>query len=202
MTQNITKLSDNLSQPIKNIYRFVNVASALMLIGVITMICANFYKSTVSVYFFSVSAILTLICLGFLIYAHMQVLQKFNVLFQENQESVDTLQKIAINLTKTASTIQSFSSRNAQQVSDILDTTIPLLANIPLVGKKIDNTGLSRLQNLSKTVMNVSTQAATVIQDVEQALVNADIKELKTYPQKLQELNQSLRNPLVTRSQC
>lgn len=201
MTQNITKLSDNLSQPIKNIYRLVNMASALMLIGVITMICANFYKSTVSVYFFSVSAILTLTCLGFFIYAHMHILQKFNILFQENQESVDTLQNLAIDLTKTASTIQSFSSKNAQQVSDILDTTIPLLANIPFVGKKIDNTGLSRLQNLSKTVMNVSTQAATVIQDVEQALVNADIKELKTYPQKLQELNQSLRNPLVTRSQ-
>lgn len=193
MEKNITKLSDNLSQPLKNIYRLLMLASALMLIGVITMICANFYKSTVSAYLFSVSAFFTLICLGFFIYANLQVLQKFNILFTENQEAIDTLQNIAIDLTKTASAIQSFSSRNAQQVSDILDSTIPLLATIPLVGKRIDNTGLSKLQNLSKTVINVSTQAATVIQDVEQALVNADIKELKTYPQKLQQTNQSLR---------
>lgn len=199
MEQNITKLSDNLSQPVKNIYHLLIVASALMLIGVITMICANFYKSTVSAYLFSVSAILTLICLGFFIYANLQVLQKFNILFTENQEAIDTLQNIAIDLTKTASAIQSFSAKNAQQVSDILDSTIPLLATIPLVGKRIDNTGLSKLQNLSKTVINVSTQAATVIQDVEQALVNADIKELKTYPQKLQQTNQSLRT-LLTKS--
>ncbi len=49
--------------------------------------------------------------------------------------------------------------------------------------------------------MDVSTKAAAVIQDVERALVNADFKELKSYPQKLRQINQALRNVLVTRGQ-
>ncbi len=71
-------------------------------------------------------------------------------------------------MTQTASAIHLFASRNAEQVSDILDTNIPLLATIPFVGKKIDNTKLSKLQNLSKTVINVSTQAATLTQLLKQ----------------------------------
>jgi hypothetical protein len=76
-----------------------------------------------------------------------------------------------------------------------------VLATIPLVGRKIDNTRLSNLRNSSKTVIDVSTKAAAVIQDVERALVNADFKELKSYPQKLGQINQTLRNVLVTRTQ-
>ncbi len=60
-------ISDSLSVPLNKIYRFVTLASALMLIGAIAMIFANFYKSTVSSYFFGVGAILRLICLGFFI---------------------------------------------------------------------------------------------------------------------------------------
>jgi uncharacterized membrane protein SirB2 len=72
MEHNITKLSDNLSAKLQNISRFVTLALALMLTGVIIMTFTHFSQAAFSGWIFASAAILTFVCLGFFVYAYFR----------------------------------------------------------------------------------------------------------------------------------
>ena len=181
-------------------YRVGGFALVFIFTGVIAMLVGNFYKSELSSWIFGIGAFLTIVCLGLFVYTQLQGPVKASRLVRENKEMIDAVQEVALELTRTTGAVQALTFKHIKQVDKIIDSTVPFLAMIPTVGKKLEESGLADARNVSKVIVDISTQAETLIQDVESALVNADAKKLRSYSKELKKITKILRETLATAS--
>ena len=68
---------------------------------------------------------------------------------------------------------------------------------LPIVGRKLDNIGISKLQNVSKHLVEMMLKLENITQDMEKALVNADAQKLEVYTNNLRQISQTLRKNLA-----
>lgn len=62
-----------------------------------------------------------------------------------------------------------------------------------LVGRKLNNIGIIKLQNISHNLMDMLLKAESITQNMENALLNADTQKLEIYTQNLREISQKIR---------
>lgn len=118
-------------------------------------------------------------------------------LIKENKETMDAIQEIGIELTSAIGTLQAFTFKHIQHVDKILQTAVPLLASIPVIGRKMDAMGLSEARDVSKAIVSFSTSAETVVREVEHALIDPDPARLKSYVGDIKHLTQNIREALA-----
>jgi len=197
MKEEITKFSDTFASSLTKVYRVGGFALVFIFIGIVAMLVGHFFQSELSIWIFSVGALLTIACFALFFYVQMRGPVRASQLIRENKETIDAVQEIAIELTRMTSALQSLTFKHIKQVGRILDAVVPLLARIPAIAEKMDKVGLKDAQNISKMIVDASTKTETVIHDVESALVNADIKKLKGYANDLKAVTKSLRGALA-----
>jgi ABC-type Zn2+ transport system substrate-binding protein/surface adhesin len=67
------------------------------------------------------------------------------------------------------------------------------LTSFPILGRKLNSIGMTKLQNVSHHLMDMILKAESATQNIENALLNADAQKLKIYTQNLREISQKLR---------
>ena len=136
-------------------------------------------------------------CLGFFIYAQLKGLKEISQLIEQNQKSIDLAQETAIELTRTFNVIESFTISHIKAWDRVSDMILPLVTTLPIVGRKLDNIGISKLQNVSKHLVEMMLKLENITQDMEKALVNADAQKLEVYTNNLRQISQTLRKNLA-----
>ncbi|MBK1986789.1 hypothetical protein A0J48_004395 [Sphaerospermopsis aphanizomenoides BCCUSP55] len=191
MTSNLKfkKFSDNLTNSLTDIYRIGNLSLVFMLGGVIVTIVGHFVND----WLFSLGICLIIGCLGFFIYAQIQGFQEISRLIEKNKTSIDLAQETAIELTKTVNLMESFTISHIKALDKTTDMVVPLVTTLPIVGRKLDNMGISKLQNVSKHLVEMMLKLENITQDMEKSLVNADAQKLAVYTQKLRKISQKIR---------
>lgn len=197
MNTNFVKFSDVLTASIEKLYRVGGLTLVFTFVGVILMVIGNFSISGFAVWVFGVGALLTIACLCLFVYFQIQAPMKAKRTLKENKETMDTIQEIAIELTRATSQLQSLTFKHIKQVDKILDSAIPLLSVIPPLKAKLDALGISDTRDASKIIVETSSSAEAIIHDVEEALVKADAKRLKKYSEELKQITQVLRDALA-----
>jgi hypothetical protein len=122
-------------------------------------------------------------------------LEDISRIIEENKETMDSIQDIGVELTRTAGMLQATASRYAGMVDGLLDTAVPLLRNIPLVPPRTMEL-VEELQDLANTILDVCATADKVITDVGDGLQNADIAKINAHTGDLQRMTKTLQRVL------
>jgi hypothetical protein len=122
-------------------------------------------------------------------------LEDIGRIIEENKQTMDSIQDIALELTRVAGVLESTASRYAGMVDGLLDTAVPLLRNIPLVPPRTMEL-ITDLQELADTILDVCTSADKVITDVGDGLMKADVGKINAHTGDLQKMTKSLQRVL------
>lgn len=183
------KFSDNLTNSLTDIYRIGNLSLVCMSFGIVMMLTGYF----VSNWLFGVGTLLTISCFGFFVHTQLKGLKEISQLIKTNQKSIDLAQETAIELTKTFHIFESLIIGHMQSLNGVLEIIVPLLTMFPIVGRKINNIGITKLQNISHNLMDMLLKAESITQNMENALLNADTQKLEIYTHNLREISQKVR---------
>jgi hypothetical protein len=118
---------------------------------------------------------------------------KANKIIKENSDLLDTTQDIAIRLTDTLSKAQSLMFKHSEEVSKILKVATLLVSQIPLLNR-LD---LSNTINVNATIVEITEKSVKVVNDVNNALRNGNIKDLRKYSIELDKLASALKEAIV-----
>lgn len=191
MTSNLSfkKFSDNLTNSLTDVYRIGNLSLVCMSISIVMILIGHFVND----WLFNVGILLTVSCFGFFIYAQLKGLKQVSQLIEKSQESIDLAQETGIELTKTFHVFESLTISHLQSLNSVLEIIVPLLTSFPILGRKLNSIGMTKLQNVSHHLMDMILKAESATQKIENALLNADAQKLQIYTQNLREISQKLR---------
>jgi hypothetical protein len=122
-------------------------------------------------------------------------LEEVSNIIEENKTTLDAIQDIALEVTRTAGVLGAAAARYARMVDSVLDTAVPILSNIPLVNQKILDV-IVDLQELANNIIEVCAVADKVIPDVEDGLRNADVVKLQAHTGDLEKMTTALQRIL------
>lgn len=110
---------------------------------------------------------------------------------QENAATMDSIQEVGIEMTRTISALATTVSQYATTIDAILDMIFPLILNLPILDEKTKKK-LTDIKTLADKLLPQAGNAAKIATDVEQGLVNGDINKLKTHAVALKDVSKSL----------
>jgi hypothetical protein len=188
----VARLSESLGKPLESLYKAGGFALVFVFVGLLSMLIGYLHRNDLSNWFFGIGVLITFFCVALFGFGQVYVPVKARRLIRENEELIDSIQEVAIKLTDTVSALQSLMFKHSEQISAVLESAAPVLANLPLIGA-ID---FSRAQNVNRFIVNSTEKSREVIHDVRNALVVCDIGKLKEYGMELENLRASLRDAL------
>jgi hypothetical protein len=192
----ITKISDVLSGSLTRLYAAGGLALVLIFVGLILMIFGNANDSLLPS---TVGACLIGALTAFFLYTQLRGPYKAKRAIERNARVIDAIQEIALELTKEISLLQSLLFRYETLTAEFLDAGLRLAEVIPGVRQRLEQAPpVVRTREFAKLVVDASTQAETVIGDVEDALTKADVRRLTQYASDLKGVTSTLRTALRT----
>ncbi|WMN59819.1 hypothetical protein NI389_16905 [Pseudoalteromonas xiamenensis] len=194
--QEITRFTDSLSLAIEKLYKTGGFALAFGFSGIVLILGANIFGHDHAIWIIALGAILTFICLGFFLYTTLRGNKEITKSIKDNKEAVDAVQDISLQLTKLTNTAQAYSFKNIEKINKTLEIAIPQLKPVPFLGDKIEEYGLNKVGSISKLIVENSEKVENIVSDIEQALINADHRKLKTYSKDLADLVSSMKQQL------
>jgi uncharacterized protein Yka (UPF0111/DUF47 family) len=126
-------------------------------------------------------------------------LEEISNIIEENKTTLDAIQDIALEVTRTAGVLGTAAARYARMVDSVLDTAVPILSNIPLVNQRTLDLIID-LQELANDILKVCTAADKVIPDLEEGLLNADVVKLQAHTGDLEKMTAALQRVLPASS--
>jgi hypothetical protein len=122
-------------------------------------------------------------------------LEEIGRIIEDNKATMDSIQDMALELTRAAGVLQATASRYAGMVDSLLETAVPILRNIPLIPPRTMEL-ITELQDLANTILDVCTKADKVITDVGDGLQSADIGKINAHTGDLQQMTKALHRVL------
>lgn len=111
---------------------------------------------------------------------------------QENKQTLDTIQEVGIELTNTVATLSSAAIKYVRMIDQFLDTVVPIIEKVPFLDAKIINAA-KNAQNLAQSILDNSTNAQKVAEDMRISLATADVSRLQRYSGDLRNLAKTLQ---------
>jgi len=115
-----------------------------------------------------------------------------NRIIQENKATLDAIQETALELTKIAGALEAIATKYARMVNSVLDTAVPILRKVPLLGDQVLNV-VTEIEEFAENILNICTKADKVIQDVEAGLTTADVGKLQGHVGELGNMTKAMR---------
>jgi hypothetical protein len=110
---------------------------------------------------------------------------------QENAATMDSIQEVGIEMTRTIGALAATISKYATTIDAVLDMVFPLIINLPILDEKTKKT-LTDMKALADKILPQAGNAAKIATDVEQGLVNADVNKLKVHATSLKDLTKNI----------
>jgi len=181
----ITRFTDTLLTAFNKLYKVGGFALAFGFSGIVVMLGARIFGGEYTLWLIILGAILTFSCLGFFLYTTVRGNSEVKKSIANNKEAIDAVQDISIQLTKLTGALQAYSFKNINKINQVLEVAVPQLKKIPFVADKLVEYGVNDLHGLSGVIVEKSDNIEKLIQEIEDALINADHKKLKTYSDEL-----------------
>jgi hypothetical protein len=119
-------------------------------------------------------------------------LMNINKVVQENKTTLDSIQDMAVELTRAIRALEAAAIKYIKMADKVLETIVPVLKNLPIVGKEVLEFA-SEAQALAKKIVTACELAERVLPGVEAGLTTADMNKLQTSTGQVQLLTKSLQ---------
>lgn len=111
---------------------------------------------------------------------------------QDNKKTLDSIQDMAVELTRAIRGLEGVAIRYVRLADQILDNVEPFLKTIPLAGPKVLGF-VSEAHDLSDKIMNACELIEKVLPGVEAGLTTADMNKLQSSTGDVQRLTATLQ---------
>jgi len=177
------RFSDAISDPLIKAHRAGGFGLTLLTLGAILMLTAFIWNQPGPIRYIVVivGAILTFFTLAYVYFKEFPRMRRARTSVAANKEMIDAIQQSAIELAEIASDLQALAFKNANQIAEVLTVARPLIRKIPLIGKAADSETMVRVEGLSQLIVTSTQNARKIIVDLQQALIEANPKYLKTH---------------------
>lgn len=122
-------------------------------------------------------------------------LMNINNVIDENRGTLDSIQDMAVELTRTIQMLRVVVMKYMNTADNILETAVPLMDKFPIFPEKLVDIGKDALE-LSKKITAASELAERVLPGVEKSLTTADISGLQASKGDMTRLTRALADLL------
>ncbi|MBN2388944.1 MAG: hypothetical protein JXB85_18155 [Anaerolineales bacterium] len=119
-------------------------------------------------------------------------LMNINRVIQDNKSTLDSIQDMAIELTRAIRSLQAVVMKYVSMADNILETIVPIMENLPIVPKKIKEFAADA-RDLAKKINTASALAEKVLPGVEAGLTSADMSKLQASTGEVSRLTSALQ---------
>ena len=126
-------------------------------------------------------------------------LMNINKVIQDNKSTLDSIQDMAVELTRAIRSMELVVIKYIRMADDILENIVPIMKKLPIVPDKITDFAEDALV-LAKKIVTACEMAEKVLPGVETGLTTADMVKLKTSTSDVQKLTQSLQSMIPVSS--
>jgi hypothetical protein len=118
-----------------------------------------------------------------------------NNVIEDNKGTLDSIQDMALELTRTVSVLRNVAIKYVQQVDQMLEVIAPIVNKMPIFPEKLKDFVNEALE-LSNKIIEASDIAQNVLPGVEKSLMTADIGSLQSSKAEVANLTRSLQSIL------
>jgi methyl-accepting chemotaxis protein len=119
-------------------------------------------------------------------------LMNINRVVQENKKTLDSIQDMAVELTRAIRSLEAVAVKYIKMADQVLDKVVPLLSKLPIVGDEVREFATDA-QALANKIVAACELAERVLPGVEAGLTTADMNKLQTSTGQVQQLTKSLQ---------
>ena len=120
-------------------------------------------------------------------------LMNINRVIEDNKSTLDSIQDMAVELTRAIRSLQAVVMKYIGMADNILETIVPIMEGLPIVPDKVKEFAKDALA-LAKKIATASELAEKVLPGVEAGLTSADMGKLQTSTGQVAELTKSLQS--------
>lgn len=120
-------------------------------------------------------------------------LQNINKVIVDNRTTLDSIQDMAVELTRSVQVLEKAAVRYIRLVDGVLEQVIPVMKNIPLVPKGILNLFV-KIEATTTKFLTACELAEKVLPGVEEGLTTADMTKLQASTRDVQRLTNTLQS--------
>jgi len=122
-------------------------------------------------------------------------LMNINKVIQDNKSTLDSIQDMAVELTRSIRSLEAAAIKYVKMADHVLETLVPILKNLPLVGREVLEFA-SEAQAMAKKIVTACETAEKVLPGVEAGLTTGDMLKLKASTGDVQQLTRTLQGLL------
>ncbi len=119
-------------------------------------------------------------------------LMNINKVINDNKSTLDSIQDMAVELTRAIRSLQAVAMKYVDLADDILGTIVPIMEGLPIVPDKVKGFAKDALA-LSKKINEACQLADKVLPGVETGLTTADMSKLQASTGQVASLTKSLQ---------
>jgi len=119
-------------------------------------------------------------------------LMNINKVINDNRSTLDSIQDMAVELTRAIRSLQAVVMKYVGMADHILDTIVPIMEGLPIIPDKIKEFAKDALA-LSQKITAASELAARVLPGVEAGLTTADMSKLQASTGQVASLTKALQ---------
>ena len=106
-------------------------------------------------------------------------LMNINDVIEDNKGTLDSIQDMALQLTRTVIVLRTVVMKYVGMVDNILETAVPIMEKLPIFPENVKEFARDALA-LAKKISTASEMAEKVLPGVEASLMTADVTKLQT----------------------
>lgn len=106
-------------------------------------------------------------------------LMNINDVIEDNKGTLDSIQDMALQLTRTVIVLRTVVMKYVGMVDNILETAVPIMEKLPIFPENVKEFARDALA-LAKKISTASEMAEKVLPGVEASLMSADVSRLQT----------------------
>ncbi len=125
-------------------------------------------------------------------------LRNINDVIDDNKGTLDSIQDMALELTRTVSVLRNVAIKYVQQVDQVLEIIAPIVNKMPIFPAQLKDF-VNNALDLSNKIIEASDIAKQVLPGVEKSLMTADISNLQSSKKDVANLTRSLQNIIQTK---
>jgi hypothetical protein len=119
-------------------------------------------------------------------------LMNINSVINDNKSTLDSIQDMAVELTRAIRALQAVAMKYVAMADDILETVVPIMEGLPIVPQRVKVFAKEALV-LAKKIAEASELAEKVLPSVEAGLTTADMSKLQASTGQVANLTRALQ---------
>lgn len=120
-------------------------------------------------------------------------LKNINNVIDENKGTLDSIQDMAVELTRTVRMLREVVMKYVDMVDNVLEAAVPVMDRLPIVPEAVKDFAKDALA-LSKKITTASALAEKVLPGVESSLMSADVNGLQASKSDMVKLTKTLQD--------